>query len=276
MKGVFESMPYEKGYLQVEIKILRKIGKRLLKEIPLVKKGAKTAIGIGASGDKTYPIDKIAEDIIISGLDESAEALTIVSEEIGIKDIKGGGKKILIDPIDGSRNAVSGIPFYCTSIAVVDGNTVGDIESAYVVNLTNGDEFWVEKGKGAFLNGERVNTQKDDIFYLVAYEAQVPRKDIPGIVPLLSESRKTRCLGATALDLAYLAYGAISVFANPSPSRSFDFAGGWLLVREAGGIFTDMKGNPIESIEVSLKKSTSLLVSGNERLHEKALRLLRR
>jgi len=258
----------------MEIKLLRNIGKRLLEEIPLIKKGSKTAIGVGASGDKTYPIDKIAEDIIISGLDESREAMTIVSEELGIKDIKSGGKKILIDPIDGSRNAVSGIPFYCTSIAVVDGNTVGDIELAYVVNLINGDEFWAERGKGAFLNGERMNTQKDDNFYLTAYEAQTPHEDIPRIIPLLAESRKTRCLGATALDLAYLAYGAISVFANPSPSRGFDFAGGWLLVKEAGGIFTDIKGNPIETIEVSLKKNTSLLASGNERLHEKALRLL--
>src|SRR4030043_10043 len=242
----------------MEIKLLRNIGKRLLEEIPLIKKGSKTAIGVGASGDKTYPIDKIAEDIIISGLDESREAMTIVSEELGIKDIKSGGKKILIDPIDGSRNAVSGIPFFCTSIAVVDGNTVGNIESAYVVNLINGDEFWAEKGKGAFLNGERMTTQKDDIFYLIAYEAQTPDKDIARIIPLLSESRKTRCLGATALDLSYLAYGAISVFANPSPSRSFDFAGGWLLVKEAGGIFTDMKGDSIESIEIGLKKSTSL------------------
>lgn len=260
----------------MNIEILKSIGKKLLQEILSVEKWSKTAIGIGASGDKTYQIDKVAEDIILSGLDESGASLTIVSEEIGIKDMRGGGKRVLIDPIDGSRNAVSGIPFYCTSIAVADGNLVGDIELAYVLNLVNGDEFWAEKGKGAFLNGERISTQKDDIFYLIAYEAQAPHKDIPRIIPLLSESRKTRCLGATALDLSYLAYGAISVFANPSPSRSFDFAGGWLLVMEAGGIFTDMKGNPIDTIEVSLKKSTSLLVSGNERLHEKALRLLSR
>jgi myo-inositol-1(or 4)-monophosphatase len=255
---------------------LRTIGERLLKEIPLIKKGPETAIGIGASGDKTYPIDKIAEDIILSGLEESGEPLTIISEEIGVKDIKGGGKKILIDPIDGSRNAVLGIPFYCSSIAVVDGNTVGDIELTYVVNLINGDEFWAEKGKGAFFNGERMKTQIDDEFYLVAYEAQSPDKDISRIIPLLSKSRKTRCLGATALDLSYLAYGAISVFTSPSPSRSFDFAGGWLIVMEAGGIFTDIKGNPIEDLEVSLKKSTPLLVSGNAKLHEKALRLLNR
>jgi myo-inositol-1(or 4)-monophosphatase len=260
----------------MEIKILRGIGERLLKEIPLIKKTTKTAIGIGASGDKTYPIDKLAEDIILAGLEESGEALTVISEEIGIKDIKNGGKKILIDPIDGSRNAVSGIPFYCTSIAVVDGNTVGDIKLAYVVNLVNGDEFWAEKGKGAFLNGEKITAQKDDEFYLIAYEAQSPNKDISRIISLLAQSRKTRCFGSTALDLAYLACGAISVFANPSLSRSFDFAGGWLLVKEAEGIFTDIKGNPIETHKVSLKKSTSLLVSGNNRLHEKALRLLDR
>jgi myo-inositol-1(or 4)-monophosphatase len=258
----------------MKIEILKTIGRRLLKEIPLIKKGDKTAIGIGAAGDKTYQIDKVAEDIILSGLEESGESLTVVSEEIGIRDIKSGGKKILIDPIDGSRNAISGIPFYCTSIAVVNGNILADIEVAYVINLINGDEFWAEKGKGAFLNGKKIITQKDDIFYLIAYEAPVPHRDVTMIVPLLAESRKTRCFGATALDLAYLSSGAISIFVTPSSSRSFDFAGGCLLVKEAGGIFTDTKGDSVENVEVSLKKSTPLLVSGNERLHEKALKLL--
>jgi len=258
----------------MNIEILRSIGRGLLREIPSGGKISKDAIGIGASGDKTYPIDKIAEDIILSGLELLGKGLTIISEEIGIRDIKGGGTIILIDPVDGSRNAISGIPFYCTSIAVAEGKSVGDIYLSYVLNLINGDEFWAEKGGGAFLNGEKIVTQKDDIFYLTAYEAQSPRNDVSRIMPLLSESRKTRCFGATALDIAYLASGSISVFANPSPSRSFDFAGGWLLVQEAGGVFTDMQGNPIDNVEVSLKKSTSLLVSGNAKLHEKALKLL--
>ena len=81
----------------MKIEILRTIGKRLLKEIPLLKQRplTQTAIGVGAAGDKTYQIDKIAEDIILSGLDDSGDELTIVFEEIGIKDIKGGGKKVL-------------------------------------------------------------------------------------------------------------------------------------------------------------------------------------
>jgi myo-inositol-1(or 4)-monophosphatase len=258
----------------VKIETLRTIGKRLLQEIPPQKKFLRTPLGIGASGDKTYPIDKFAEDIILAGLDESGESLTIISEEAGVKDIRGGGRRVLIDPIDGSRNAVAGIPFFCTSIAIADGDTIGDMELAYVVNLVNGDEFWAEKGRGAFLNSEKIHAQQDEGFYLAAYEAQSPLRDIARILPLLSESRKTRCLGATALDLSYLAAGAISVFANPSPSRSFDFAGGWLLIKEAGGVFTDMNGDPIESAGIGLKKSVSLLASGNRRLHEKAMRLL--
>jgi len=255
------------------MKTLSTIGKRLLQQIPFVR-NAKTFISVGASGDKTYHIDKLAEDIIINGLEESGEPLTIISEEMGRKEIRGGGRKVLIDPIDGSRNAVSGIPFYCTSIAVADGNTIGDIEMAYVLNLINGDEFYAEKGKGAFLNNERIRTQQDDIFYLIAYEAQTPKKDIARIMPLLSEAKKTRCFGATALDLSYLASGAVSIFANPSLSRAFDFGGGWLLVKEAGGVLTDITGNPIDNVEVGLEKTASLLVSGNKRLHEMSLKLL--
>src|SRR3972149_3350885 len=101
----------------MEIGTLRKIGKRLLKEIPLIRQIPFTdaALGVGAAGDKTFLIDKKAEEIVIAGLDETGEALTVISEEVGIKDIRGGGKKALIDPIDGSKNAISGIPFFCTS-----------------------------------------------------------------------------------------------------------------------------------------------------------------
>lgn len=258
------------------LKTLQKIRVKLLAELSgkRFKPMAQKAIGVGAAGDKTFPVDRIAEDIIISELEASGLSLSIVSEEFGLKDINGGGKKVLIDPIDGSKNAVSGIPFYCTSIAIADGETIGSVEMSYVVNIINGDEFRAEKGRGAFLNNERISTQEEEEFYLIAYEAQVPGKDIAQALPLLSKSRKTRCLGATALDLSYLACGAVSVFVNPSLSRSFDFAGGWLLVKEAGGVFSDINGNPLENIQIGLKKSSSLLASGNQRLHDKALRIL--
>jgi myo-inositol-1(or 4)-monophosphatase len=259
----------------MDVSFLKSIGEHLLQEIPALQNRQKTVIGIGAAGDKTYKIDKVAEDIILAHLRESSQPLTVVSEEIGVKKFNGGGKKVLIDPVDGSRNAVAGIPFYCTSITVIDGDAMGDIELGYVINLTNGDVFWAERNKGAFLNDEKITTQQDDIHYLTAYEAQTPSRDIPLIMPLLALSRKTRCLGATALDLSYLASGSVSIFITPAPSRSFDFAAGLLIVKEAGGIVTDMEGNPIESIKVSLSKSTSLLAAGNRFLHERALQSLK-
>lgn len=260
----------------MELKDLRQIGEKLIKEISIIRHSPdiKNAIGYGAAGDKTFPIDNTAEEIILNGLKSLREPLSIVSEEIGIIDISGGGRKVIIDPIDGSKNAISGIPFYCASIAVADGDTLNDVNLSYVINLINGDEFWAEKGLGAFLNGKPIHSQKDDEFYLVAYEAQSPGKDIAGIMPLISRSRKTRCLGATALDLAYLAYGAISVFVSPSPSRSFDFAGGWLLVKESGGIMTNLQGKDINNIPLDLKRSTPLLASGNRQLHQKTIELL--
>ncbi|MBZ0155241.1 MAG: hypothetical protein K8I29_03390 [Alphaproteobacteria bacterium] len=261
----------------MKIENLRKIGRELFFELgeTRLRPFSSEEIGKGASGDKTFPIDKKAEDIVIKHIESLKEPLSIISEERGIIETNGGGgQKILIDPVDGSKNAINGVPFYCTSIAVAEGNTIGSISMAYVLNLLTGDEFWAEKGKGAFFNRERISVQKDDQLYLVAYEAQNPKSDIPRIMGLLGEARRTRCLGATALDLAYVAYGAISVFVNPSSSRSFDFAGGWLLVKEAGGVFTDTEGNSIEGVEIGLSRSTPLLAAGNGRLHERAMNLL--
>lgn len=256
--------------------ILQNIKRRLLSALAEKKfrPMAQKALGVGAAGDKTFPIDRLAEDIIISEFESTGLALSIVTEERGFVDIKGGGKKVLIDPVDGSKNAVAGIPFYCTSVAVASSENIGSVEFAFVANLINGDEFWAEKGKGAFLNNEKIESQKDDEFYLVAYEAQSPARDISLLMPLLSKSRKARCLGATALDMAYVAGGSISVFVNPSPSRSFDFAGGWLLAKEAGGIVTDMRGDSIEGVKIGLEKAVAFMASGNERLHNRALKLL--
>jgi myo-inositol-1(or 4)-monophosphatase len=255
---------------------LRNIGKSLIKEISGLRNSPDINIplGIGAGGDKTFPIDKRAEEIVLAGLASLREPITVISEELGTQELGGGGMRVVIDPVDGSKNAISGIPIYCTSIAVSSGENLSGVTLSYVIDLVSGDEFWAEEGKGAFMNGKRLLTQRDDELRLAAYEAQSPGRDIPSIMPLLCRARKTRCLGSTALDLAYLASGSISVFVCPSPSRSFDFAGGWLLVKEAGGIITNTEGEDIGGIRLGLKKSSPLLAAGNAALLRNALTLL--
>jgi myo-inositol-1(or 4)-monophosphatase len=253
---------------KMKINDIREIGKDLIREIPAALQipARKEAIGTGAAGDKTLGFDMLAEEIILEGLRKLNEPLTFISEEVGVVELHGGGRKVLVDPVDGSKNALAGLPFYCTSIAVADGETINSIRLAYVVNLSN--------GSGGWLNGRQIRPQTDDVIRLICYEAQVPGKDIPRIMPLLSRGARTRCMGATALDLAYLGAGASSVFVTPSLSRSFDFAGGWLLIREAGGIITDISGKEIDNVLLDLKRSSSLLAAGNRQLHNTALKLL--
>ena len=260
----------------MDINDIRKIGIRLKKEISenLNELRAGPPLGKGASGDVTHPIDKRAEDIVYEELKKLDKPVSLVSEECGRKDLKGGGPRLLVDPIDGSRNAISGITLFSTSIAHIEGNAIKDTTIGYVINLISGDEFWAIKGGGSFLNSSPIKTQQDEVFRVIAYEAQTPRVDIPRIMPLISLCNRARCFGSTALDMAFLAQGAVSALIVPSPSRSFDFAAGYLLVREAGGIVTDLDGREIDQVKIGVERSTPLLASANEEVHKKALEVM--
>src|SRR5664280_723777 len=99
----------------MEIQDLRDIGAKLFSAVgkQRIRPFSTQAVRKGAGGDKSFPIDIQAEEIVINSLKSMGEPLSIISEEIGTVDINGGGKLVIIDPIDGSKNAISGVPFYC-------------------------------------------------------------------------------------------------------------------------------------------------------------------
>ncbi len=259
------------------IDILRGIGHSLLQSIRGMDTRVTEGTARGAGGDITFEVDRRAEGIIIEGLRASGVPITVISEEAGTVQLNGGGMIALVDPIDGSKNALSGLPYYGTSIAIANGPTLDDIQYAYVLNIVSGDEFHATKGAGvAYQGDERCVMQQDDTLRLAAYETQSPARDLPLISPLLSAARRTRCLGALALDLAYVASGTVSVFVTPMKSRSVDFAAGWLIIREAGGIVTDAGGRDIGHVALGLERSVSVLAAANTALHHKALGILHR
>ena len=109
------------------LSIFRDIGKHVCHGISefLSREGGKIAIGRGAGGDKTFPVDKWAEDLVIAGLENvyrQGEAFTVISEELGVRKFGEGKMTILIDPIDGSNNAKNGVPFFSLSMALLDGD----------------------------------------------------------------------------------------------------------------------------------------------------------
>src|SRR3954466_2248607 len=109
-------------------------------------------VGHGLGGDDTTAIDKAAEDAILARLHAVQEPLTIVSEEVG--RFGDGATVVVVDPIDGSLNAKRGIPFFAVSIAVADGETMGDVHFGYVYDFGTGEEWVAVRGGGAMLNGE--------------------------------------------------------------------------------------------------------------------------
>src|SRR5512140_2209081 len=145
------------------LEIFKGIGTKMREGIAaiLAKEGGTVPLGKGAGGDKTFPVDKWAEDIIIAALEQAqreGEGFTLISEEMGVRKFGEGEKIVLVDPIDGSNNAKSGIPFFSTSLALLSGRTLDTLAAGYVVNLAAGDEFWALRGKGAFKNGSRIRT----------------------------------------------------------------------------------------------------------------------
>ena len=263
------------------LSVFTEIGKQMRRELPSVigMEGGLIPLGRGAGGDKTFPVDRWAEDIILSALERvhaDGESFTLISEELGIKKFGDGKKVVLVDPIDGSNNAKSGIPFFASSIALLDGDRIADLAVGYVINLAVGDEFHAVRGAGAYKNGKRIKTAAADSITIVAYETSNPPADIPRLMPLFTQARRTRCFGSVALDLSYVASGALSLLVIANPARSFDYAAGMLILQEANGVITDLDGNGIGAITVGLDRTVPLIASANERLHALALKALAR
>jgi myo-inositol-1(or 4)-monophosphatase len=261
------------------LEIFKEIGRQMNAGIAefLSREGGTVPLGKGAGGDKTFPVDKWAEDIIIAALEAAhgaGESFTLISEELGIRKFGEGEKVVLVDPIDGSNNAKNGVPFFATSLALLNGDALSTLAVGYVINLAVGDEFWAIRGQGAYKNGSRIRTPATDAIIIVAYEASDPAKDLPRIFPLIAQAKRTRCFGSTALDLALLASGGFSVFATATASRAFDYAAGMLIVLEAEGVMTDLEGTSLDHITVGLGRTVPLLASKNNATHVKALNIL--
>ncbi|MDH4163247.1 MAG: hypothetical protein OEW15_11250 [Nitrospirota bacterium] len=264
------------------LEVFRGIGKEMRAGLPAILdlETGRTAIGRGAGGDKTFPVDKWAEDIMVAAMEQvhatNGAAFTLVSEELGTRTFGAGTQVVLVDPVDGSNNAKNGVPFFGFAIALLDGSTLAELKAGYVMNLAVGDEFWAVRGKGAFKNGKTLRTPDTADIVIVSYEATDPANDLPLILPLLTSARRTRCFGSTALDLTYLASGATSVFVTATPSRTFDYAAGMLILEEAGGIVTDWAGSSLGSVRAGLDRTVPLLAAKNSVTHQKALALLRK
>ena len=219
----------------------------------------------GAGGDISMYIDLVAEKKIIESLENSKVPLLLISEEIGEKYIgdmdeaKKNQIKIIVDPLDGSNNAVRGVPYCSVSIAYAVGNRTNDISKGVVLNLNTKDIYWAEKGKGAFLNGAKISVSDLDISQKCFFELNLPLNDImknlQDLRTIIRKFSRIRILGSSALTLCQIASGSMEAFINLRKSnRVVDVAAGMLIVEEAGGKIFSLEGAEIDrELSISIK-----------------------
>jgi myo-inositol-1(or 4)-monophosphatase len=213
--------------------------------------------------------DKISEKMITSKITTLFPDHDILAEEFTHID-RGSDFRWIIDPLDGTTNYAHGYPYFCVSIALERLNTmiVGIVYDPML------DEMFVaEKGKGAFLNEREIHVSntRGVIKSLLAtgfpYDIREDsHNNLNYFNEMILQAQAIRRAGSAALDLAYVAAGRFDGFwelkLNP-----WDIAAGWLLVKEAGGIVTDMGGKNY------FIESPSILAS-NGRIHAEMMAVL--
>lgn len=181
--------------------------------------------------------------------------------------------KWIIDPLDGTNNFASGLPIFCTSIALAKKD---ELILGVIYDATRDELFLAEKDKGAFLNGKpiRVTSQEslqNSILITGFYydRGKHMERTLDNIRKFfIKRIRGLRRLGAAALDLCYIASGRASGFWEFTLSP-WDFAAGKLLVEEAGGKVTNKKGEEVNP------NNPSYIVASNAKIHEVMLSVLR-
>ena len=185
--------------------------------------------------------DLEANEVVINTIKKYFPNHGILSEETGFEDNKSDYKWV-IDPLDGTHNFIHEIPLFGTSIALEHKNRI-------VLGVLNfpllGITATAEKGKGAFLNGKRINVsgKKNLSHSFIAFEyAYTNRKEkVNFLGKFIHTAIDFRNFGSAIYDLLLVACGKCDGFVILS-THEWDVAAGFLLVEEAGGKITDLKG----------------------------------
>lgn len=218
--------------------------------------------------DPTTAYDRAAEEAIVRVLRAEHPDDGLEKEESAAS---GGisGRRWIIDPLDGTNNFVAGIPHFAVSIALEHG---GEVLLGCVHDPVRDETFTAVRGEGSRVNGERIGVSTRDRLdgaVLGAGLASHPgrRAEMVDQLPLLvARAGVLRTLGSASLDLAYVAAGRFDAIWYLS-LHAWDVAGGGLLVEEAGGRVTDLRGAP-------LRDPLSGVAASNGRLHAEFLHAL--
>jgi myo-inositol-1(or 4)-monophosphatase len=198
-----------------------------------------------AANDFVSDVDREAEQSIIRTLREAYPDHAILAEESGASG--QSDYQWVIDPLDGTTNFIHGFPQYAVAIALIHKGTV---TQAVVYDPSRNDLFTASRGRGAFLNDQRMRVSKRVSLKSALIGTGFPFRQLEHLEAYLAilrdiikNSAGIRRAGSAALDLAYVAAGRLDGFWEFGLSP-WDIAAGSLLISEAGGLVGDLRGEP--------------------------------
>jgi len=241
---------------------------------------AEEIVGRGTGGDLTRHIDALAEDVAIKILEKSGVSCILVSEECGTRVIGEEAKDyVVLDSVDGTTNALRGISFFSTSLALSTGPHLSNVKLGLVMDLNNSTIFLAEKDKGAYEGESRLRpssvTNIDDA--LISVEVSLPgnKEHIIRLIPLITKTGKIRHLGSTALELCYVASGSLDAFVDTrNLIRATDLSAAYLILREAGGVIATPEGGKLD-MELKAMERTSFVAAANPTIYDNIIKLLK-
>jgi len=214
-------------------------------------------------------VDRNAEAAIIEVLREKYPSHAILAEESGSH--QGNDYQWIIDPLDGTTNYLHGFPQFAISIGLKVKNR---LELGVVYDPIKEEMFTASRGEGALLNDRKLRVSNRRGLDGALLGTGIPYRDFRfsenymGMLnDLIKDTAGIRRPGSAALDFAYVAAGRLDGFWELGLAQ-WDFAAGALLVREAGGIVTDIAGG-----ENFLE--TGNVIAGGLKVHNAILRRIK-
>jgi myo-inositol-1(or 4)-monophosphatase len=166
-------------------------------------------------------------------------------EESGASAGSDAKHRWIVDPLDGTKNFLHGIPHFCISIAL---EREGEIIAGVIYEPIRDEMFWAEKGAGAYVNERRLRVSARRSLADALIGTGIPYRErgnhplyLATLAAVMGATAGVRRPGAAALDLAYVAAGRYDGYWEFGLS-AWDIAAGILLVRESGGYVSDLSG----------------------------------
>lgn len=191
--------------------------------------------------------DKKVQEILRAGLLEIVPDAGFVGEEDEQQAFSDQGKFFIVDPIDGTTNFIKDYHLSCISVGlIVDGKAqIGVVFNPYLDEL-----FYAERGKGAYCNGKPIHVSDEPLEHGVVlfgtspYHEDLSEASFKMAFEYFKKALDIRRSGSAAWDLCCIAAGRAELYFELILCP-WDYAAGGLIVEEAGGIVTDVNGQPI-------------------------------